>query len=104
MQSLRRVTQIVEARADPDPIRGQPTHQTENLVKSPLRLDVHDPDLPIRLEAPYRIHIPAAQLRFDLWQRLDTHGRSLRGDHEIRTIGRQPQLAGHLTQAPSTNS
>ena len=101
MQSLRRVMQIVESRTDADSIRRQPTHQTENLVKSSLRLDVHDPDVQIRLEAPYRIHVPAAQLRFDLWQRLDTHGGNLRGDDDIRTIGRQPQLAGHFTQAPS---
>ena len=89
MQSMRRVVQIVEARTDADSIRRQPTHQSEDLVKTPLRIDMHDADLQIRLEPPCRIHVEAAQLRFDFWQRHSRQGRNLRGDDHERTIDRQ---------------
>jgi len=46
-RGLWRVVQIVEARTDSDSIRRQPRHQSDNLVKVPLGLDVHDPDLQI---------------------------------------------------------
>jgi len=80
---------------------ANPRHQTENLVKLPLRLDMHHPDLQIRLKPPRRIHVPAAQLRFDLWQRLDTQGGNLRGDDDERTIRRQSQTTGDFPQAPA---
>jgi len=101
MQSMRRVVQIVEARTDADSIRRQPTHQSEDLVKSPLRLDMHDPDLQIRLKPPRRIHVPAAQLRFDLWQRFASDGGNLRRDDDKRTIRRQSQTTGDFPQAPA---
>jgi hypothetical protein len=63
MQSLPRVVQIVEARTDADSIHRQPRHQAENLVKSPLRLDMHDPDLHIWLKPPGRIHTVRRRVR-----------------------------------------
>src|SRR6476620_7165939 len=103
MQCSRRVTQIVETSTKPYAIRRQPRHQPENLVKLSLRIDMHDPDLQIRPKPPCRIHVAAAQLRFDLRQRLHTQGGNLRGDDHERTTGRQPQTTSCLRQAPAIN-
>ena len=59
---------------------------------------MHDPDLHIRQQPPRRKDVQAAQLRFDLGQRLITHRGSLGGDDHKRTIDRQPKVAGDLLQ------
>jgi hypothetical protein len=59
-----------------------------------------DSDLHIRLPPPGRKDVQAAQLRFDLAQRLITYGRSLGGGDHKRTIDRQPKTAGDVPQAP----
>src|SRR5258705_8010756 len=62
---------------------------------------MHDPDLQIGVEPPCRIHVEAAQLRFDVWQCLASHGGNLRGDYHERTPGRQPKTPREFAQDPA---
>ena len=74
--------------------------QGNNPVEFLVGRDVHDPDLHIRQQPPHRKDVKATQLRFDLAQRLITHGGNVGGDDHKRTIDRQPKMAGDLPQAP----
>jgi hypothetical protein len=49
VQSLRRLAQIVESRADSNPIDGRPRYQGHNLVELLFGFDLDDPDVPIGL-------------------------------------------------------
>ena len=69
-----------------------------------MRLDVHDPDLEIRQPSPRRKDVEAAQLRFDLGQRLIARAGNWAGDDHKRVIDRQPNVAGEIPQAPIVES
>jgi hypothetical protein len=98
VQSLRRLAQIVELRANSNPVDRRPRHQGDNLVELLLGFDADDPDLPIGQQLPCRIHVDAVQLRSDGRQRLDMIGANLGGNDHKRTILWQPKIAGDLAQ------
>ena len=83
VQSLGRLAQIVESRADSNPIDDRSRYQGDNLVELLFGFDLDDPDVPIGLEPPRRICVEATQLRFDSRQRLDLIGANYGGnEHE----------------------
>src|ERR1700721_556340 len=98
MQGLWRIAEILVGRTGPHPRSCRPRQKGNNYVKFLVGVDVDDPDLRVRQEPPGRKDVQAAQLRFDLGERLIAHSGSLGGDDHKRTIDRQPKGAGDLLQ------